>query len=418
MKKILLTSLAVLLFANPNLELDKFAKIEDFSPTSEKKGSLWVSQFSSEYLSKFNLSENFNLEKNKEITLIIPPKTLIDLDSKCLNLNSTILESVTYPFEAPTEFKKFAYIFNSSNKESRTTIKYDSNSVLNIKTDFSEVRNGPFLISIENENLKVRSFYNTSDVIPMKVSSSKDEVEFKNEQNYPPYFVSKRLKEKDFISIGDAKWIMDAYENLYGDYFKVNYKGLVCTDAATLILKTTGIDLENELDRKSIGGNSYRQKNVSTIKSYVRSLDPEKVHLFKGGDLEKVLKFGSYYDLTPENFGMEKFSPGQILLMTRFFNSGPKKGKIQSEDIHFGVVYDTKDGKITESSMVTSHTSEPPYNTEIQLSTIDFEDWYKKRSNYTGSDETTESLTYRIYGVMDWIEAINQVKSENNKLKK
>ncbi|PIO00766.1 hypothetical protein COT60_04045, partial [Candidatus Pacearchaeota archaeon CG09_land_8_20_14_0_10_30_9] len=124
MKKILLTSLAVLLFANPNLELDKFAKIEDFSPTSEKKGSLWVSQFSSEYLSKFNLSENFNLEKNKEITLIIPPKTLIDLDSKCLNLNSTILESVTYPFEAPTEFKKFAYIFNSSNKESRTTIKY------------------------------------------------------------------------------------------------------------------------------------------------------------------------------------------------------------------------------------------------------------------------------------------------------
>ena len=66
MKKILLTSLAVLLFANPNLELDKFAKIEDFSPTSEKKGSLWVPQFSSEYLSKFNLSENFNLEKNKE----------------------------------------------------------------------------------------------------------------------------------------------------------------------------------------------------------------------------------------------------------------------------------------------------------------------------------------------------------------
>jgi hypothetical protein len=62
--------------------------------------------------------------------------------------------------------------------------------------------------------------------------------------------------------------------------------------------------------------------------------------------------------------------------------------------------------------MVSSRTSKAPYNNLIQLTTVNFEEWYKSRSNYTGSDETKEVLTYRVYGIIDWLGVINQVKKE------
>ena len=419
MNKSLLTGLAFLLLPSTSLEINNFVREPTPAPKKEKKGVSWTPSFFTNYLSKFNLSESPNFEKNGKITLRLPPKTFINLDSKLLNLESTVLESITYPNEEPTKFKKFGYIFNDSDKESITTLQYDSNSVLNIKTDFSKVRNGPFFAFPENGKIKVRSFYGTLNVFPMKFTiedgKNKDEINFIDEKNYPPYYVSERLSKKDSLNAEDVQEILDSYENLYGDYFKVNYKALVCTDAATSIIKTLGIDLEKELDKNKVWGNSYRQKNVSVIKNYFKKKDSNSIHLFQKGKLEKILKFGSYEDLTPENFGMENFIPGQIILLTRFYNSGPRKGKIQREDVHFGVIYEVKDNKIREASMVTSHMKTPPYDGEIQLSTIDFEDWYKKRSNYTGSDETKESLTYRVYGIIDLPLVINQLKNEKQK---
>jgi len=419
MKKALLTGLVFFLLPSNSLEINNFVRESDKISKVEKKEVLWTPSFFTNYLSKFNLSGNPNFEKNKKITLKLPPRTLINLDSKLLNLESTVLESITYPNEEPTEFKKFGYLFNDSDKESITTINYDSNSVLNIKTDFSKVRNGPFIAFPENGKIKVRSFYGAFNVFPMKFTledgKNKDEINFIDEKNYSPYYSSKRLSEKDSLTTEDIQEILDSYENLYGDYFKVNYKALVCTDAATSIIKTLGINLEKELDKNKIWGNSYRQKNVSVIKNYLKKKDSNSGHLFQKGKLEKILKFGSYEDLTPENFGMENFIPGQIILLTRFYNSGPRKGKIQREDVHFGVIYGVEGNKIKEASMVTSHMKKPPYDGEIQLSTIDFEEWYKRRSNYTGSDETKESLTYRVYGIIDLPLVINQLKKENQK---
>ncbi|MCR4327656.1 MAG: hypothetical protein NUV46_03690 [Nanoarchaeota archaeon] len=416
MKKTSLVTLMTLLFAVPNPQFRNFEGEKNLPIQNLSKESLRNHYFSTNYLSKFNLSENFTLEKGKEVVLNIPKRSLLNLDDYLLNLNSDSLKSVTYPSEKPVIFSKFSYILNETDQTSKVKIMLDSNSVLNVTTDFSKVRNGPFLATPENEELKVRSFYGVHNVIPMKVLLKKgevvqDEIEFIDEEHYSPYFVSKKLANKDSLNSEDVKKILDSYENIYGDYFKVNYKALVCTDAATLILKTVGINLEEELDRNKVYGNSYRQKNVSVIKNYVNKMDPHKIHLFKEGNLQNILRYGEYSDLIPENFGIKNFSPGQILLFTRFYSTGPNKGRIQREDVHFGVVYEVneKGNKIIESSMVSSRKGEPPYDKLIQLTTLDFEDWYKSRSNYNGSDETNESLTYRVYGVIDWIDAINKI---------
>ncbi|PJE81132.1 hypothetical protein COU58_04165 [Candidatus Pacearchaeota archaeon CG10_big_fil_rev_8_21_14_0_10_32_42] len=417
MKKAPLFTLMTLLFAVSNPQFKNSKEEENLLIQNLDSGDLKNPSFSTSYLSKFNLSETLTLEKGKEVVLNIPKRSLLNLDDYLLNLNPDSLESVTYPSEKPVIFSKFSYILNETDQTSKVKIMFDSNSVLNVTTDFSKVRNGPFLVIPENEELKVRSFYGIHNVIPMKVLIKKgeevqDEIKFIDEKYYPPYFVSKKLADKDSLDYEEVKKILDSYENIYGDYFKMNYKALVCTDAATLILKTVGINLEEELDRNKIYGNSYRQKNVSVIKNYVNKIDPHKIHLFKNGDLQKILKYGEYSDLIPENFGIKSFSPGQILLFTRFYNTGPKKGKIQREDVHFGVVYgvNEKGDNIIESSMVSSRKGEPPYDKLIQLTTLDFKDWYKSRSHYTGSDETSESLTYRIYGIIDWIDTINKIK--------
>ncbi|MBU2612539.1 MAG: hypothetical protein KKB62_02350 [Nanoarchaeota archaeon] len=422
MKKIALPLTALMFLFSTNSTFDNGFKKERSQPDiTSPAQKIYFDENLGSYISEFSFSGNFRLEKGKELSFKMPPRAILNLDNSLLDLSADSLKSVTYPSSDPTIFSKTAYILNDSDHESRVKIEYDSSSVLNFSTDgISKIRNGPFMAFEENGILNVRSFYGPQNVIPMKVfleSGEKinDSLEFFDEKFYSPYFVSSRLAEKDSLTGEDMKWILDSYENLYGDYFKVNYKALVCTDAATLITKTAGIDLESELNKHKIYGNEYRQKNVATMKRYASKINPENINLFKGGDLEKILKYGNYSDLTPENFGMENFSPGQVLLFTRFYNTGPKKGKIQREDIHFGVIYDVGEGgnKITLSSMVSSRTSKPPYGNLIQLTTVDFEEWYKARSNYTGSDETTESLTYRVYGIIDWLDVINQVKKES-----
>ena len=412
-------SLIVLLSANPTLDIqmEERGQPDLVSPAQ----SIFFDPDLNFYISEFSFSENFKLEKGKELVFKMPPKAILNLDDPLLDFSPDSLKSITYPSLDPIVFSKFAYILNDSNYESKVRLNYDSSSVLNFTTDgLSKIRNGPFMAFGEGGILNVRSFYGANNVLPMKVfleseGKTKDKIEFFDEEFYSPYFVSERISKKDSLTGEDMKWILDSYENLYGDYFKINYKALVCTDAATLILKTAGIDLESELEKHKIYGNSYRQKNVATMKRYSKKLNPENVHIFKNGNLEQILKYGDYSDLTPENFGMEKFAPGQVLLFTRFYNTGPKKGKIQREDVHFGVIYDVnkEEDRITASSMVSSRTSKAPYNNLIQLTTVNFEEWYKSRSNYTGSDETKEVLTYRVYGIIDWLGVINQVKKES-----
>ena len=391
---------------------------------SEKKENIILSNpvFSAKYLSKFNLSKNISLLPEKELFLDIPQKTLINLDSDILNLKSDLVKSIVYPFADPTIFYKFSYLLNNSGNSSKAKIIYDGNSILNIETDGNiEIRNGPFTTTSDGKTLNVKSSYGPANVIPMNIFLKKgnkieDGVQFVDEKNYPPYFVSERLIKKDSIDEDDAKWILNSYQNLYGDYFKVNCKSLVCTDAATLIMKTAGISLGEELKKNRIFGDDYLQRNIRTIFSLIEKENLSKdVHLFEGGNLEKVLENGSYNNLTPENFGLKKFSPGQVIIFSRFYNSGKLKGKVQKKMVHLSVIYKTDGEKIETTSSVSSHKTEPPYDGNIKLGLTDFKEWYKRLENYTDSDETTESLKYRVYGIIDWLDVINHVKKDNSK---
>ncbi|MDP3966214.1 MAG: hypothetical protein Q8Q04_01650 [archaeon] len=417
MRKLSLTTLAALLLANPNLEVgnteNDFKKIPN-SGLKNPEEALLNSSFSTYYLSKFNLSNNFNFEQNKELNIKLPPRSLLNLDGELINLSPTVVTSVTYPPESPISFSKFAYVFNETDRISNVKIFLDSNSVLNITTDFSKVRNGPFLASPNEDKIEVSSFYGTNNVLPMKVFTGKNKGEvitFIDEKNYPPYFISERLAKKDSITNKDITGILNSYSNLYGDYFRVNHKSLVCTDAATLILKTAGINFKNELEKVNIRGGSYLERNITSIMRLLEKNNlSDYVYTFKEGKLENVLKDCTYENLTPKNFGMQEFSPGQILIFSRFYNSGPKKGKIQKTIVHMGVIYDTDGQKVKEISSVSSHSSTPPYDKNIMMGVTDFEKWYEIRSNYTGSDETNESLTYRVYKILDLPKAINEIK--------
>jgi hypothetical protein len=376
--------------------------------------------FEAPYLSKFNLSDNVSLRDGKTANIEVPPHSILNLNSGLVNYSPDSLVSVTYPFKSPTVFYKFAYLYNNSDSKSKASLSYDDSELI-VRTDgVSEVRNGPFLVySKDGKKLDVKSFYGTDDVVPMKVilereGSPEDSLRFVDEWNYPPYFVLSRFSKKDSIDWKDAKEILGFYENLYGDYFKINYKALVCSDPVTLIMKTAGIDLEKELSQAHMGGNSYRQKSPAIIKNYIERIGLSKdIHLFEGGNLEKILNSDSYSDVNPENFGIKRFYPGQVLLFTRFYKNGPMKGKVQRGDVHMGIIYKTDGDMIKEASMVTSHMTEPPYNKDIMLTNVNFRKWYGYLRNYTGSDETPYTLTYRVYGIIDWLDVINHIKSRD-----
>lgn len=415
MRKVFIFGLGWVLLSNQlgNIKNSPQEFLGELKNNFNEKNLLWNPELSTDYLSKFNLCENFILENNKIMNITIPPKSLLNIQNSLTDFSPTKVTSITYPNLGPIEFQKFAYILNETNNPSKVSIFVDENKILNVETDFSKIRNGPFLAYPNNGKINVKSFYGKFDVIPMKFSSKSsednEEIEFVNEKNYPPYFVSKRLTKKDSLTSEDAVWILDSYKNLYGDYFKVNHKSLVCTDAAMLLIKTSGINLEKELLKNKISGNEYIQRNISSLMGLTEK-NGRNLNTFHKGNLEKILNEGEYGNLNPHNFGIKSFSPGQVIIFSRFYNSGPLKGRIQKKFVHLSVISKTDGKKIIETSSVSSQTTKPPYDKNIMLGFTDFEDWYIGRSDYRGSDETNESLTYRIYGVVDWVDVINKIK--------
>lgn len=414
MKKIFIPTLAFLLLTvgDPKVLNEDLLNVNPIV----KKFYDFNYDFSADYLSKISFSKNFNLNFGKSLQIILPPKTMLNLDKGILDLNPTILKSVRYPKEKPMVFEKFSYIYNNSPLEDTLRFSYTKDSVLTISTKRSLVRNGPFTIFPTSNGLEVKSSYGKYDVVPMKVFNGKENIEVKDEKNYPPYYVSSEFTNKDSISSKDVQKILNSYVHLYGDYFRVNHKALVCTDVATLVMKTVGIDYGKELTKYHVFGNDYRQRNISVFKNFLkkRGIYDENIYYFMGRNLERIISSPGYDKLTPENFGMDNFSPGELLFFTRAYATGPLRKSLQREDVHFGIISEVKDNKIKESIMTTSSMRKAPYDKNISLSKVNFQKWYKFRSKYTGSDETNETLTYRVYGIFDLVSAINSLKTKPN----
>ena len=102
------------------------------------------------------------------------------------------------------------------------------------------------------------------------------------------------------------------------------------------------------------------------------------------------------------------------MLYDRYYNSGPKTGKVQRFDIHIALITDVIEGKISRAGMVTSRSRKPPYDTLIMLdSDVNFPAWFGYRQHYLGSDETHEDLRYLVYGIMDFKSIIQKLRGIN-----
>lgn len=369
--------------------------------------------------SVFSLSDNGSLEEGGDLKFTMPPHSRLNLNSNFINYSPDSLVSVNYPFNPPKVFDKFSYLMNNTHSKSKIKLSYNGSEVVVTIDGISEVRNGPFIVFSDGKNLEMKSVYGKYDVTPMKVVLEKegvktDSMRFVDEWNYPPYAVFSRFEKKNSIDWKDAKKILGFYDNLYGDYFQVDYKSLVCSDVATLVMKTAGINLGEILKKNGIEGNSYLERNIPALMNLINKEGlSNDVHLLFKGNLEKILN-SDYSNLIPENFDLKKFSPGQVLLFTRFYLEGPMKGKVQRGDIHLGIISGTNGENIGEASMTTSHMTEPPYNENIMLTKVNFKKWYDHLRDYRGSDETSYPLTYRVLGVVDWLDVINHLKEDQS----
>ncbi len=222
-------------------------------------------------------------------------------------------------------------IFNPSQNTDTVFIGKDSLGIVTFTVNRSQVTDGPFTVFADGKRLIVSTHYNGMDVIPIKViykkaNTSLDMVEFKWENNYPPYYVSQYYKNRNIITNEDIVDILSSYSNLSGDYFNENAKRLVCTDAVTLVIKTIGIDYPGLLKKYHISGNEYLQRNSAVLYLLLKKLNltDDFIHYFMRGDRKKIYEYGRYKNLTAENFGINKLEPGQVMFYDRYFNSGPK----------------------------------------------------------------------------------------------
>ncbi|GIU69327.1 MAG: hypothetical protein KatS3mg002_0563 [Candidatus Woesearchaeota archaeon] len=233
-------------------------------------------------------------------------------------------------------------------------------------------------------------------------------------RQHAPYFILDRFRNKK-ITGRDIVEILSYYNNMYGDYFNTSPKTSVCSDQIILPILTSGIDLEKLM--KEIPGNEYKIRNISSFLNFLDKNKIKNINYFHNKDHKKIFYSEGYDKVIPENFGLEKFEEGQAVIFNRYFLEGPFKGKEQRTNVHIGVISKVEYNKIKYLSMVTSRSSEIPYNTRI-MATLEtnFQYWYDGlRREYTGSDETKFALTYRTLAILDMTKIINDLKDKELK---
>jgi hypothetical protein len=300
--------------------------------------------------------------------------------------------------------------------------KSDEDSSLIAYLENAAITNGPFTIYQErdNDHLSVRTSYGYFDAIPMKIILEKqgaclDTIETINEKDYPPYFVSYRLKNKENIGEKDIMWMLKAYENQKGDYFDLNDYDLVCSDIIGQILKTIGINYRGILKKNKISNIRYSQRNMSNFINLIEKEGlEENMHYYLENNDRDIFNIGGWVNLTPINFNIENFNLGQIVIFTRYFASGPDTGQTQRRNVHVGMISGLRDKMIDRVAMITSTSNIAPYTEQIKLyHGHDFQYWYDHlRSTYLGSDETSEALTYRVRMIIDFPEVLTYLKNK------
>ncbi len=358
--------------------------------------------------------------------IIMHPYNYLKLNISGVDFDFTPTETKTI-YNDNLILHKQLNIFNPSLNTDTVFIGKDSLGIVTFTLKYSQVTDGPFTVSPDGKRLIVSSHYNGMDVIPIKVIYRKtyiplDMVEFKWENDYPPYYVSQYYKNRNIITNEDIIDILNSYSNLSGDYFNENPKQLVCTDAVTLVIKTVGIDYPGLLQKYHITGNEYLQRYSLVLYRLLKKLDLTRnfIHYFMDGDVKKIYKYGRYKNLVAQNFGIDKLEPGQVMFYDRYFNSGPKTGKVQRFGIHSGLITDVIHGKIAKAAMVTSRSRKAPYDTLIMLdSDLNFPAWFGYRQHYLGSDETHEDLRYLVYAIMDFksvLQKLRRINVQNNNI--
>ncbi|MEM4152999.1 MAG: hypothetical protein QXK80_02710 [Candidatus Pacearchaeota archaeon] len=273
--------------------------------------------------------------------------------------------------------------------------------------------NGPFTIKSYLNKTEIHSNYGDFVPIPMKIITPHDTIEIINERNYPPYFISYKLKNKKEINGKDILEIIKAYENQKGDYFNVNDKHLVCSDIISHVIKTLGIDYKKLLKENKLTYEGYFQRNIPSLINLIEKRELNHlVHYFLDNDDKKIFELESWENLKPENFNLESFKVGQLIVFTRYFASGPNKGKCQKRLAHVGIISESEKDIIKRVAMVTS-VGKPPYTDNIKMYLgHDFKAWYESRLVYTGSDETKDTLTYRIRKIIEFPELVTELKNK------
>lgn len=368
-----------------------------------------------EYFLPYNLKD-INKNNSLEGTLIgVEPGKKVLLEGNDFDFEKENSKTI---FGKEKSFEKYLELKNNTKLHDWVKVDKDSFGRAVFNTSYTDIRDGPFVTSSNEGNLFVRSLYGNFDVIPSKIYLEKngvkeDSLEIINEEFYPPYYISSRLKEKKELTSLDLLEVIGSYHNMEGDYFNSNHKELVCTDVATLLIKSVGLDYEKMIDRNKIPGNDFKQRNIGIFRTVLEKEGYNKyVHYFKEGDKGKILREGVYENLTAENFGIDAIKPGQIMFLTRFYNTGKDKGKVQNWDAHLAAVTEVNNGLITKAAMVSSDSRKPPYDQNIRYRTdVDFKKWYEYRQDYMGSNETNESLRYRLYVLVEMDKILNEMKN-------
>lgn len=363
-------------------------------------------------------SKHTSVRNIDDVILTLLPGASVSINSRDLDLTSTITKSVN---GTKIVLEKKILLYNPT-IEKESVVLQKSEEGITFYIDNVVLFNGPFMAYKNNNHIEIKSFYDLRDVVPIRVAlknKKEDYIEFVSKDNYPPYYISKKLSEEK-ITNEDIVKILSSYNNLYGDYFNISHKTLVCTDQLVLPFLTAGVDFSDIIFKEKIPGNEYKHRNITTILKLLEKYDIKKsyVHYFHKGDKAKIFYSEGYDALKPESFGIDSFKVGQGIIFTRFYLNGPLKGKEQRSNVHAGVISEVKNGKISKVAMVTSRSRKPPYTNEIMAtSDVDFYHWYENlRREYTGSDETPYTLTYRVLAIVDLPEIINYFKKikDNN----
>ncbi|MEM4637711.1 MAG: hypothetical protein QXK76_01625 [Candidatus Woesearchaeota archaeon] len=412
-KKIFLLTATALFINNINIQLKyENKKTELFNNLEEKDYfEIYAADKYAQIIPANSLKRDLNIS---DLVLKLIPGETAYIDNPEIDLTPTITKTI---YGKTLRLEKQVLLHNPSEQNEYVLIKKDQDGQLVFHINNSAVFNGPFVAYKENNKIRVSCAYELGDVVPLKVKlmdKNEESIIFVSKNNQPAYFISENMKYKK-LNGEDIIEMLKSYDNAYGDYFNTSPKTMVCTDQLTLPFLTSGIDLEQIIEKHKISGNEYKHRNINVILKLldIYNVKNKYIHYFHNGDKKKIYAAEGYSALNPESFGINSFKAGQGIIFTRYYNDGPLKGQEQRTNVHVGVISEVNDGKIIKVSMVTSRAEKPPYDKKIMSTTdVDFYHWYENlRREYVGSDETPHTLTYRVLAIIDLPEIINHFKN-------